>query len=1096
MFGPFQITGTVPTGRVTGWLIAVFMALSGAACPVHAEISLSGQQRQWLQDHGNIVVGTTAQGRGIYETWRQGELKGLSVDYLDMLTEVLGVHYRVKSYPNWHDLYLAVCAGQVDLVMTQALPSAAAQQQCISYTRPYFRAMPIVVSRRGSGVMDSADLHGLKLALENQSSLVEPLSSRYQGASIDTYDDAREALSQVRDGGADAFIGDPQAVRPLLETPEFRQLHVVGSINTAARSLVFGIAPGRGPLREALDIALDALSAGQIDSASQTLRASPGTMAKVDVSLSAGDRNRLAQLPTLRVGFPMHEFPYAFFDHYGQPSGIAADFFDMIAQGLGIRFDFIPSETSEAALAQLRQGNVDLIAVSQDSPQDLSTLNTQAYAEAPMVIAVGNSDGLTELRDLTGAVASVDAASLPGIAVKLQRFRITAMPVANATEGLDRVRAGEVRAYIGDLFLLDPLIQRRYVGSVRIAAPAGARHGIAIGLARKYDDLAPLINRILSNLPSGREQRVVSTWLAPQYSYGIPESVFWTGIMPAMLALLVGGIGFGAGYWRLRKEIRRRTEIERQLETARDLAQSQAQARATFLAVMSHEIRTPLSGVLGMLELLARTSMRDDQRTMVGAIDESARALLQILDTVLDYTKVDANQMELERVPVDLRALLANVMLLMGEPARRRGVVVSYDVEGTVPKIALGDPVRIRQVLANLVGNAAKFTHQGEIKVTLSLIRATPDTYRLLFQVADSGVGIAPQALHNLMAPFQQADQSIARKHGGTGLGLAVSLRLAELMGGKITLDSRLGTGTTVRFEFLLAVGGAADATTEDHGQEVDFLLSRLSGDASPTTPPTPGPLTDDRPRALIVEDHRINREMLARQLDTLGCVSEAATDGAAALERLKATPYDLLLTDWQLPTWDGEMLASKWRDVERERQNSRRLPIVLLSAALRPDRHAWTRAGIDAYLRKPVRLEVLRNALSQLLPAWQPPLLDVDAQEPPERGVDIETLAAVCGSADAARQMLAAAAILLRQELEALRRQLSALLEQHWSRDLHRILGALSTLGHWQALDDGEALERAIVAGAALDRTPDILPLLHGLEQAIAEVEWEARQG
>lgn len=1096
MFCPLQITGRISVSKYARGLLIALLMMVGATNQTHAEIGPSAQQ-EWLRAHGDIVVGTTAQGRDFYETWRQGQLHGLSVDYLDMLTKILGVNYRIKPYPTWHDLYLAVCTGQVDLVMTQAMSETTAQQSCMSYTRPYFKAMPIVVSRRGSGVLDTADLHGLNLAVEDRSPLVEALSTRYKNISIKAYDNVATALEQVRDGTADAFVGSPRTVRALMEDPAFRQLHIIGSINTAGRNLTFGLGPGREPLRDALDAALRSLSPEQQEAVSHAWSTAIEPTARIKVALSPEEARWLSTLPTLRVGFPMREFPYGFFNHYGQPSGIAADFLEIVAQGLGLHFDFVPTESYEGAQALLRSGAIDLIAVSQDHSQEFPALNTQAYAEAPLVIVTGYSDSVSDLRDLHGAAVYLDASAPPALLTKLQHFGVSTTSESRIEKGLDHVRDGEARAYIGDLFLLDPLIQSNYVGEVRIAAPVGARKGISIGISTRLEPLVPLVNRILSNLPSGREQRVASTWLAPKYTYGIPESVFWTEILPAMAIILAIGSGFAAGYWRLRKEIRRRIEVEAQLETARDLAQSQAQARSTFLAVMSHEIRTPLSGVIGMLELLGRTGMRSEQREMVAVIDESAHSLLKILDTVLDYTKVDADQMELERIPVNLRSLVANVMLLMGEPARRRGVLVSHHVDERIAPAVLGDPVRLRQVLVNLVGNAAKFTHKGEIRVGVNLLSDTKGRQRLEFIVSDSGTGVAPEALKNLTQPFKQADRSTARKYGGTGLGLAVSQKLVKLMGGTLTLKSELGKGTQARFQCDFSASSASPQGPEATIERPILAAPQpeaLTGRREHRAPDEP----ISRPRILIAEDHHINRQMLARQLDAVGCQSVAVVDGAAALEALGQERYDLLLTDWQLPVQDGGELAKTWRARERALGASRRLPIVILSAALQPDQEAWRRAGINAYLRKPVRLDVLRETLARFIPQWIPPPLRANsrtAEVERHRGIDMQSLCTTFGTLQAASQMLADSSALLRSELETLRQELSTIVSHHWAPSLHRILGALSTLGEWDCLGEGERIERAIANGKLDEWTPAIFELLNDVEIAIDEAAHAAKQ-
>jgi signal transduction histidine kinase len=267
-------------------------------------------------------------------------------------------------------------------------------------------------------------------------------------------------------------------------------------------------------------------------------------------------------------------------------------------------------------------------------------------------------------------------------------------------------------------------------------------------------------------------------------TFAIAPAVFWREIFPGMLLLLATAAGISLGYWHLRREVMRRRAVEVRLQAARDLADSAALSKSTFLATMSHEIRTPLSGIIGMLDLLTRASMGAEQRQMLLAVDSAANSLLQMLDQVMDFSKMEANRMSLESVPVDLRSMIECVVMVMGEPARRRGVKTSWRVDDAVADTFLGDPLRIRQILTNLISNAAKFTAQGEVRLTLTVDDADAGHQSLRFEVTDTGIGIPREKLQQVMTPFRQADASTSRHYGGSGLGLSVSSRLAALMGG------------------------------------------------------------------------------------------------------------------------------------------------------------------------------------------------------------------------------------------------------------------------------------------------------------------------
>ena len=394
-------------------------------------------------------------------------------------------------------------------------------------------------------------------------------------------------------------------------------------------------------------------------------------------------------------------------------------------------------------------------------------------------------------------------------------------------------------------------------------------------------------------------------------------------------------------------------------EAARREAEAANQAKSTFLATMSHEIRTPMNGVLGSAELLEREALSERQRRLVGTVRTSATALLRIIDDVLDFSKIEAGRMELERAPFALRALVEGTVEAVRVQAGRKGLDLSATVVAECPDALVGDATRLRQILFNLIGNAIKFTEVGGVRVTAHCVSGNGPARTLTLSVADTGIGMSTEHVARLFQPFAQADSSTTRRFGGTGLGLSIVRRLAQLMGGDVTVASEPGKGST--FTATLAVEVAAvdvrDQAPSATGPAVAEDAGRPAG------------------RVLAVDDYDINLEVLADQLALLGIEADMARDGIEALTRWREGNYALLLTDIHMPDMDGFELTRQIRTEEAGNPDRRRTPIVALTAnALKGEAERCLAAGMDDYLTKPLTLDRLRAALDRWLAATRPP--------------------------------------------------------------------------------------------------------------------------
>ncbi len=924
-------------------IVSLAFSISALSAEVKNEtkenVYFTPQEQAWINEHKEVVVGFVSEFPPALIEDKAGSYHGILPDVLDLLTRHTGINFRILLAPSWDEVINLGKAEQID--MLGFAPYHPEVSSTFNVTHGVFQTHFFIYGRRNNRQKKYrlSDLFGKRVAYLQSLQNIEDLAEKYQNITFVPYKERKGLLKALALNDVD-FIVHGGTLEYWRQQNQIGAFQIVGSLPILDTTIVMGICK-KFPLLESIInkvLAVTVKERRNIVSFWQRTNIDNAKNKKSPL-LTKQEQAWLRKHSVIRFSIDPVWAPIEYIGHDGKPYGISLDYLGLLEKILGVKFEFKKSNTWSDAITQLEKKEIDILpATSTLLSKKLSFNFTPSYLSTPNAIFsatnkayIGGLDKLENQRVVVVKGYAIEA----WLRKNYPKIDLITMPDINSA--LKQIASGKAYAFVGNLIASSYYIGQSGLTQIRVVGETSYTNDLGMAVRKDWRLLPTILHKGLNAIHQNKKAMIYNDWISIQYKHSVDYSLLWQVLGVATIILL------SFLYWnrRLSWELIHRRKIEAELYSAKGEAEQATKAKSEFLANMSHEIRTPMNSVIGMGHLLRKTELTKQQSDYIDNMQASSKALLTLIDGILDFSKGEAGKLQLDSTPFSLLETIQQVIDNLETQAAKKALKLSFYIDKDIPDNLRGDPQKIAQILRNFGANAIKFTQSGEVTIAVSLLNLFGKTVKLCFTIKDTGVGISKQQQKLLFKPFSQGDSSISRRYGGTGLGLVINKQLADLMNGKISFDSTFGKGSSFYFKVPLQV--CESPIPEDKTPQLSAIpeLSKL--------------------HVLLVDDDALNCLIAKEFLLVFGVSVTIAENGQIALDTLQKQAIDIVLLDIQMPVLDG------YQTIKAIRRNKKwtHLPVIALSAhALATERDKSLAAGMNDYLSKPVDPEQLRNML------------------------------------------------------------------------------------------------------------------------------------
>lgn len=787
--------------------------------PFTAELPLTPAERRWLDEHPVIQVGVSTEFPPYYFADAQGRYEGFVIDLMQRLSQRVGLRMEYRRYGSFEHTLQALQRGEIDL--TPFAAESPARRELMRFSKPMFSTQLVLVAdRRLADLSVDEQFSGYRIAVETGSTAAELLRVRYPRATLLEYDTSEAAVLAAASGNADVFVGFRQVAVYYMEKHLTANLVLRGGIAAPGTALGPAVRRDNVELAGILDKAIDELTIEEITAvAGKWLpRTVVGNAPRGQIPLTDAQRAWVQTHHSLRVGFDANFAPIAFANQAGGFDGLAAELMRLVARKAGLIVSVEEGASFAEVYARAKKGELDvLVGAARNVERSRDFDFVGPFLRVPTVIVAASEQDLD---------AGLDAPGHRRLALLKQHFlaplirsrhpNLTLQEYDSQSAALNAVRRGEADLAIGNMKVVNALLEREHAGALRTVGivPQGESE-LYFAVRNTLPEMAGVLRAGLDAVTPAEMNEIEARWLRVQWTSGVP----WTRV----LALGAGGLALAAlvigSLWHANRRLR---WAHATLEKAKAVADEQVAARAAFIAYLSHELRGSLGGLSAGLGLLQEGGIQPDRhQPLLGAMAASSQGLLALCERTLDFERMLQGGVDLQPATTRLADLIEAAVAPWRLQAEVKGLALHTRLAMAPDGEVVCDPVRLTQVLQNIVGNAVKFTERGQVEVLARDLPGTAGLSMLEIEVRDTGPGIAPADLPGLFNAFSQGAAGRGRG-GGAGLGLSISLRIVEAMGGRLQLQSSSAEGSCFSIELPLprpqTPGGGPEPTASGPG--------------------------------------------------------------------------------------------------------------------------------------------------------------------------------------------------------------------------------------------------------------------------------------